>query len=260
MNFLWLLNFFSKAKSLLTIPNRFKLVLSICLAIGIGSVLVKVGSRLKNRSRGSSSSIKPPSINNANNSEKSSHASSSGKNDLMRYIIGKKVSCSTMGTIFQYDNYGSKIVIIESQLNSLLQLASHTDLYLITQCSSTTSLTAEYSINGEGDNDEAFERQIMDLLETRKVFAAGLNRNKVLFCSTVMGKAHIARNLEPQLHIDSDLIVINALKSFVPQLGFIHFPTTSVDSDKINNVENAAPISHDNVHVIQELHQLVNPV
>jgi hypothetical protein len=63
---------------------------------------------------------------------------------------------------------------------------------------------------------DAEEEQLSELLK-------GLHgRCEVVYCETVPGKAHIVRHLEPSIHIESDVSVIEMLGSHVPLIIRIH--------------------------------------
>lgn len=88
-----------------------------------------------------------------------------------------------------------------------MALTRQADVYLITRCA---------------EDDPATYEAVHTLLEQHGLFDAGFNRNKHLSCSTVIGKAHIARQLESKIHVDADEEVINHLQRFTPHLMLIN--------------------------------------
>lgn len=82
---------------------------------------------------------------------------------MMSSVKGRRVSCATRGVVLEFDNDadpagGRRPRLIESAVPVLLQLARHTDLYLITEC-----------------DDDSTEEAVRSLLASRGLFAAGLN-------------------------------------------------------------------------------------
>lgn len=92
----------------------------------------------------------------------------------------------------------------EDQLETLKHLAKECDLYLIAKV----------------DSDEEAE-EIEKLCMKSKLFESGLNKYKLLFCETQIGKTAIARQIEPQIYIDDDVNIIKELHRFIPSLGLI---------------------------------------
>jgi len=103
---------------------------------------------------------------------------------------GKDVLKASAGTKLRIDGELSEV---------LCELAKSSELFLITQT----------------DDDEV-ERLVVDALETSGVFAAGMNRLHVLFCSTTAGRGSIVRQLEPDTHIDDRNLTM--LAQFIPQV------------------------------------------
>jgi len=83
-----------------------------------------------------------------------------------------------------------------------MQLAAKADLYLITECAETDKVT---------------EQHANELLQRAGLFQKGfMNPAKHLTCSTALGKAHIARQLDSRLHVDVDAPVLTHLKPHIP--------------------------------------------
>lgn len=137
-------------------------------------------------------------------------------------IKGQVVTCSMVDCFLRLDegqsdvsckqkNEDTRFDIVPNAKSILQQLAKNCNLYLITQC-----------------QHDSTEEGLLHLLKKLGLFDQGLNPLQVLFCSTAMGKAHIARQLGSKLHVDSDLAVISALQPHVSML-FHVCPCTSVN-------------------------------
>jgi len=127
----------------------------------------------------------------------------SGSSD--NQIKGLRICCSTIGSIFSStDNPEEPFQPIASGLPALFKLLGQNDVYLITKVDTKTQ-----------------ERHIMRLLEDTGLLWAGLNPNKVLFCSTDEGRVHIARQLDVHFYIDNNFSVISQLQPHLPKLLYI---------------------------------------
>lgn len=88
----------------------------------------------------------------------------------------------------------------------------------------------------EVESDEA-EEQITKALSDAGLFEQGfLDKRKLLFCETDMGKASIARQVESQLHVDESVAVINALQRFVPYVSLVTSSAKSLAMPSGSNV------------------------
>ena len=75
--------------------------------------------------------------------------------------------------------------------------------------------------------------QISELIEQSSMVRRNLlDFNKMVFCLTWEGKAHIVRHIEPHIHIDTDVDVINKLRVSIPKMVLVNDQVES-DSDKI---------------------------
>uniref|UniRef100_A0A2P2MQA8 Uncharacterized protein MANES_12G078400 n=1 Tax=Rhizophora mucronata TaxID=61149 RepID=A0A2P2MQA8_RHIMU len=64
--------------------------------------------------------------------------------------------------------------------------------------------------------DDESEQKVLTALENAGVFTAGgLVKDKVLFCSTEIGRSSFVRQLEPDWHIDNNLEIISQLARFI---------------------------------------------
>jgi len=152
----------------------------------------------------------------------------------------RKVSCSTNhiffsifeppvinGPLMSEKEEERRVKIIEEGLVYLHHLATIADLYLITQC--------QY---------DQTELDVKLLLDKNAVFSTGLNPSKVLFCSTTMGKAHIARHLDVYMHIDSSEKVATKVKEHIRNVGLITKHRTKKSFLKDRNVYVADSLLH----------------
>jgi len=83
----------------------------------------------------------------------------------------------------------------------LTDLVTHNDVYLITQV-----------------KEDVQEQQTLELLREAGIFQSGMNPHKVLFSSTSEGSGHMVRQLEVELHIDTNVGVISHLRVHIPRL------------------------------------------
>ncbi|XP_044465898.1 peroxisome biogenesis protein 22-like isoform X3 [Mangifera indica] len=68
----------------------------------------------------------------------------------------------------------------------------------------------------EESSPEEIQKRILVALENAGVFTSGgLVKDKVLFCSTEIGRSSFVRQLEPDWHIDTNLEIISQLARFI---------------------------------------------
>lgn len=79
---------------------------------------------------------------------------------------------------------GEESAYHEKILELTTWLSGNTELYIITQCFSD-------------EQEQVIYNYFINILSQY-----GLNHHKLLFCSTPIGRGHIARHLESTLHID----------------------------------------------------------
>jgi hypothetical protein len=135
-------------------------------------------------------------------------------------VRGRRLTCSTRGVVLELDRVTRQPRLIESAVPVLLQLARHTDLYLITECDddgveeAVRRLFAERGLLDGGINPHV--RADVSLHRTAHVLhcacvcvalmlthdATHMAVQKVLFCGTTIGRVHMARQLEAHMHID----------------------------------------------------------
>jgi len=107
-----------------------------------------------------------------------------------------RVCCATQSVLFRPD--GS---VIQDAAAVLKKLAAVCDLYLMHTCDS-----------------DAAEATVLSTLDSLELFRAGLQKHKMLFCQTAIGRAHMCRQLEAHVHIDTDWDVLKILKPHIPEL------------------------------------------
>lgn len=114
----------------------------------------------------------------------------------------RKMTCQLLGVILEEttpDALQSHAVVRPGVVDVLLKLAQACDLYLLTRVL-----------------DDESEGNVLAALEAVGLFSiGGLNRNKVLFCSTEAGRTSFVRQLEPEWHVDTSLETISQLARFI---------------------------------------------
>lgn len=96
------------------------------------------------------------------------------------------------------------LLVDPDKVLGLMQLISLFEVFLI--------------IRVKSDEEEV---HCKNALQVTGVFEAGLHPAKVLFCETLQGTTAIVRQLEPQMHIDSNPTVIVDLERFIQRLVYI---------------------------------------
>eukprot|EP00284_Hemiselmis_tepida_P014736 CAMPEP_0174917292 /NCGR_PEP_ID=MMETSP1355-20121228/2364_1 /TAXON_ID=464990 /ORGANISM="Hemiselmis tepida, Strain CCMP443" /LENGTH=255 /DNA_ID=CAMNT_0016162367 /DNA_START=32 /DNA_END=799 /DNA_ORIENTATION=+ len=148
------------------------------------------------------------------------------KGEFDRIPVGKRVTVVANDTLVAQEDIaaaegeasqGGELHLIGQALPSVCELARCCDLYVITQCGS-----------------DAVEERVREALGQAGVYDAGLNPRKVLFCGTEMGRASMARQLEPCLHIDTSAEVALSLRPFVQRVVGVRTPyNTSLESSSV---------------------------
>ncbi|KAH7443255.1 hypothetical protein KP509_02G027400 [Ceratopteris richardii] len=114
---------------------------------------------------------------------------------------GRKMTCQLLGVILQEsspEELQKHAVVRPEVVDVLIELARACDLYLMTRLL-----------------DDESEANVLAALENAGLFSVGLNRNKVLFCSTEAGRSSFVRQLEPDWHVDTSLETISQLSRFI---------------------------------------------
>lgn len=119
-----------------------------------------------------------------------------------RLSEGRKVTCQLLGVILEEsspEEIQKQATVRSSVLEVLLEITKFCDLYLM-----------------ERVLDDESERKVIQALEDAGVFTSGgLVKDKVLFCSTEIGRSSFVRQLEPDWHIDTNPEIISQLSRFI---------------------------------------------
>ncbi|CDY24269.1 hypothetical protein HID58_054193 [Brassica napus] len=116
---------------------------------------------------------------------------------------GRKVTCRLLGVILEESSpeelQVKQATVRSSVLEVLLEITKSSDLYLM-----------------ERVLDDESEARVLEALETAGVFTSGgLVKDKVLFCSTEIGRTSFVRQLEPDWHIDTNPEITTQLARFI---------------------------------------------
>lgn len=115
---------------------------------------------------------------------------------------GRKVTCRLLDVILEEnspEDLQKQATVRSSVVEVLLEITKYCDLYLM-----------------ERVLDDESEKKVLQALEDAGVFTSGgLVKDKVLFCSTEIGRASFVRQLEPDWHIDSNPEIVTQLARFV---------------------------------------------
>ncbi|KAL8167572.1 hypothetical protein V2J09_009071 [Rumex salicifolius] len=112
------------------------------------------------------------------------------------------VTCRLGGVILEEsspEELQKQATVKSSVLEVLLEITKYCDLYLM-----------------ETVLDDESEKRVLTALEVAGVFSSGgLIKDKVLFCSTEVGRTSFVRQLEPEWHIDTNAEVVSQLARFI---------------------------------------------
>ncbi|ESQ47685.1 hypothetical protein EUTSA_v10021287mg [Eutrema salsugineum] len=115
---------------------------------------------------------------------------------------GRKVTCRLLGVILEEsspEELQKQVTVRSSVLQVLLEITKYCDLYLM-----------------ERVLDDESEAKVLEALENAGVFTSGgLLKDKVLFCSTEIGRTSFVRQLEPDWHIDTNPEITTQLARFI---------------------------------------------
>jgi len=115
---------------------------------------------------------------------------------------GRKITCQLLGVVLEESTPEELLehaVVRPTVVDVLLEIAKGCDLYLIARVL-----------------DDDSEEKVISALDAVGVFTiGGMNRNKVLFCSTETGRSSFVRQLEPDWHIDTSAEIISQLARFI---------------------------------------------
>ncbi|CAL9074047.1 unnamed protein product [Musa textilis] len=123
---------------------------------------------------------------------------------IVRKRLGgcRKMTCQLLGVILEEktpEELQKHATLRLSVLEVLEEISKYCDLYLM-----------------ETVLDDESEERVLSALENGGVFQKGsLIKDKVLFCSTEVGRTSFVRQLEADWHIDSNLEIISQLSRFI---------------------------------------------
>ncbi|KAG2569689.1 peroxisome biogenesis protein 22-like [Panicum virgatum] len=127
---------------------------------------------------------------------------------VTRQIVAKrlsgcrKVTCQLLGVVFEEktpEELQKHATVRPSVVELLLEISRHCDLYLM-----------------ETVLDDKSEENALMALESAGLFrTGGLMKEKVLFCSTEVGRTSFVRQLEADFHIDTSLDIVSQLSRFI---------------------------------------------
>ncbi|KAF3531927.1 hypothetical protein DY000_02042018 [Brassica cretica] len=120
-----------------------------------------------------------------------------------RLSEGRKVTCRLLGVILEESSpeelQVKQATVRSSVMEVLLEITKCCDLYLM-----------------ERVVDDESEVKVLQALETAGIFTSGgLVKDKVLFCSTEIGRTSFVRQLEPDWHIDTNPEISTQLARFI---------------------------------------------
>nr|UPW27159.1 peroxisome biogenesis protein 22 [Allium cepa]UPW27160.1 peroxisome biogenesis protein 22 [Allium cepa] len=125
-----------------------------------------------------------------------------GKIVKMKLNGGRKMTIQLLGAILEetsIEELQKQATIKLSSLKALVEISQTCDVYLM-----ETVL-----------DDESEERILMALENAGLFLTRSLSKEKVLFCSTDIGRSSFVRQLEPDWHVDSNLEVVSQLARFI---------------------------------------------
>ncbi|CAH8337781.1 unnamed protein product [Eruca vesicaria subsp. sativa] len=141
---------------------------------------------------------------------------------------GRKVTCRLLGVILEEsspEELQKQATVRSSVLEVLLEITKYSDLYLMERVLDDESEVSNnfllYSVFlfrvHSCVHSCIFEQaRVLQALETAGVFTSGgLVKDKVLFCSTEIGRTSFVRQLEPDWHIDTNPEISTQLARFI---------------------------------------------
>ncbi|KAH7415092.1 hypothetical protein KP509_14G026800 [Ceratopteris richardii] len=132
---------------------------------------------------------------------------------------GKKLTCKLLGIILKEtssEELQNHATVRPEVVDVLLEMVKACDLYLMTKVL----------------DDE----NVLAALDAIGLFSVGgLDRNKVLFCSTEAGRSSFVRQLEPDWHVDTSVKTVSQLSRFIRNELYISPPGTSCVAPNVIN-------------------------
>lgn len=122
---------------------------------------------------------------------------------MSRRLSGcRKVTCQLLGVVFEEntpEELQKHATVRPSVVDLLLEISKCCDFYLM-----------------ETVLDDKSEENALMALESAGLFrTGGLMKEKVLFCSSEVGRTSFVRQLEADFHIDTSLDIISQLSRFI---------------------------------------------
>ncbi|KAM0824679.1 hypothetical protein ACQ4PT_070035 [Festuca glaucescens] len=122
--------------------------------------------------------------------------------DLVAVLFRHKVTCQLIGVVFEEkspEELQKQATVRPSVVELLLEISKYCDFYLM-----------------ETVLDDKSEENALTALESAGLFrTGGLIKEKVLFCSSEVGRTSFVRQLESDFHIDTSLEIISQLSRFI---------------------------------------------
>ncbi|XP_039134730.1 peroxisome biogenesis protein 22-like [Dioscorea cayenensis subsp. rotundata] len=114
----------------------------------------------------------------------------------------RKITIQLLGVVLEErtpEELQEHATVRQSVVEVLLEMAKYTDVYLM-----------------ETVLDDESEERVLSALDSAGLFqTGGLVKDKVLFCSTEIGRSSFVRQLESDCHIDTNLEIISQLSRFI---------------------------------------------
>uniref|UniRef100_A0ACD5YZZ7 Uncharacterized protein n=1 Tax=Avena sativa TaxID=4498 RepID=A0ACD5YZZ7_AVESA len=135
------------------------------------------------------------------------HAGDSGKLTTRQIVASRlsgcrRVTCQLIGVVFEEkspEELQKQATVKPSVVELLLEISKYCDFYLM-----------------ETVLDDKSEENALTALENAGLFkTGGLIKEKVLFCSSEVGRTSFVRQLESDFHIDTSLDIISQLSRFI---------------------------------------------
>eukprot|EP00246_Nothoceros_aenigmaticus_P006227 TRINITY_DN19018_c0_g1_i1.p1 TRINITY_DN19018_c0_g1~~TRINITY_DN19018_c0_g1_i1.p1 ORF type:complete len:280 (-),score=47.04 TRINITY_DN19018_c0_g1_i1:685-1524(-) len=115
---------------------------------------------------------------------------------------GRKMTMQLLGIVLEestVEELEKHAVVRPAVVDVLLEISRACDLYLVSRVL-----------------DDESEAAVLAALDAVGVFSVGgLNRNKVLFCSSEAGRTSFVRQLEPDWHVDTAATTLSQLARFI---------------------------------------------
>ncbi|CAN6463492.1 unnamed protein product [Victoria cruziana] len=202
----------AKVSDLVVILSNHKSAGSIGALAGLAIAIVFTWKLLKSpdRQRSRQQKRRGPSPNigagnqshNVAPSSEESHLLNTTDTEIEEFHPPMKMTCQLLGVILEEstpEELQRHATVRPSVVEVLLAITKYCDLYLMERIL----------------DDESSER-VLSALENAGLFTTGgLNKDKVLFCSTENGRTSFVRQLDPDWHVDSSSEIVSQLARFI---------------------------------------------